>query len=177
MSSIRLFQSSVADDSRFPYFHRMCNAFIDNNFDDSPQSLPFLLLKERLDQISHNEVVAIKVEPDDESNRLLPPASPSLAAKREFDNSSSDSFKEILRRPPKRIKRSSSHLDISFVLSAKADRLRFSDKMAQTCSSGFVTSQPRKYDPAEETFWPDSQGSLERRDISNSGKIKNAEGV
>ncbi|EJD06559.1 uncharacterized protein FOMMEDRAFT_25807 [Fomitiporia mediterranea MF3/22] len=157
MSSVRLFQASVADTSKFPYFHRICNAFLDNAFQDSPQSLRLTHEKAVSIAGSHElgSAASVKEEQDSDSIELASVAAKFLKRAPLVDSSSSADI--LLKRPPKRVKRSSSHVDMSFVLSAKAERLRFSDKLALHPSSDVKINEESNNSLAEELFWPDEE--------------------
>ncbi|KAL5504144.1 hypothetical protein ACEPAH_8217 [Sanghuangporus vaninii] len=155
MSSIRLFQASVTDASKFPFFHRLCNAFMENRFQDSPEHLPLQLMKQQQLSRSQGTYVHIAIGERNENNSGL--ASGGGAHKQQLHLSSSvSSSRSLLRQPPRRIKRSSSHIDMSFVLSAKADRLRLSDKIDQLPSS-IGQLENKQTSPSGELFWPESR--------------------
>ncbi|KAL5526565.1 hypothetical protein ACEPAF_8289 [Sanghuangporus sanghuang] len=150
MSSIRLFQASVTDASKFPFFHRLCNAFMENSFQDSPEPLLLQLMKQQQLSRTQGTYVHIAIGERNENNSGL-----ASGGGAQFHGSSTvSSSRSLLRQPPKRIKRSSSHIDMSFVLSAKADRLRLSDKMAQLPSSD-GRLENKQTSPSGELFWPE----------------------
>lgn len=146
ISSVRLFQASVEDRQAFPYLYRMNLAFAESKFEDSPQSLPIQLMPTNL-PISANNT-------DQNDTNLEPVATTNSSLKRGADFLSSEPFECLLEKPVKRIKRSSSHMDMSFILSAKADRLRFSDKLEHLPDSEIVNDSIED-SSAEEVFWPE----------------------
>ncbi|KAL5525781.1 hypothetical protein ACEPAG_7118 [Sanghuangporus baumii] len=174
MSSIRLFQASVTDASKFPFFHRLCNAFMENSFQDSPEPLSLQVMKQQ--QLSRTQGTYIHIAIEKRNGNDSGRASGG-AHKRQFHGSSSgSSSRSLLRQPPKRIKRSSSHIDMSFLLSAKADRLRLSDKIAQLPSSDGQLKNKRT-SPSRELFWPESrQENDEPEVVIESGPPEMTEG-
>ncbi|KAH8118029.1 hypothetical protein DFH11DRAFT_1503517 [Phellopilus nigrolimitatus] len=155
MSSVRIFQSSVGDSSRFSYFHRLCLAFEGNEVQDSPKQAPFLPPGLHQERVDTTRTPPDEVKKEKQNIRLGLSATSSL--KRSVDTLISDSSEAPFTKPAKRIKRSSSQCEMTFVLSDKADRLRFSDddlwKPSDHESQGPGTFL------AEELFWPESDAA------------------
>ena len=175
MSSIRLFQASVTDAAKFPFFHRLCSAFVENTFQDSPGPVSLQPIERQLLSGSQDECIHDTIETQDENKSGL--VSGLLSHKRRPSCEPSSTLSgSRLWRSTKRFKRSSSHVDMSFVLSAKADRLRFSDKIAQLPSSnGQIKTE--QHSPSGEFFWPESrQNDDEPEEISGVGPAEMAEG-
>lgn len=151
MSSIRLFQAAVADKKVFPYLHRMTLAFAKNIFEDSPQSLPIQLMPTY--PLPQNNSAKIENDTEWKDTDLEPAPTTNSELKRGADFLSETS-ECLLEKPAKRVKRSSSHMDMSFILSAKADQLRFSDKLEHLPNSDIVNDSLES-SPAGEVFWPE----------------------
>ena len=178
-----MFQSSVKDVSRFPFIHKLCTAF---NCDGPCDSLePFVLqtkdnshsnssvpnnnvsLPDPL-SISNDQVDIKSDEPSENTNLDLtatlkhaissgPSRSFSRTRKRNSEPSSSNFSNDFFALPAKRVKRSSSCIESSFVLSAKADPLRLSNGLIQTSetNTSFDIGTADSDNYYEYSFWPD----------------------
>lgn len=123
LSSVRLFQASVSDSSRFSFYQRLCSAFSQNVFKDSPSALHFQVIpsSQTPDELhTHTFGSFVYDENLPPSRNALPELSRSFG-----DNSTLDSSDDLPSRPAKRHKRSSSQNDASFMISSKAPRLSF----------------------------------------------------
>ncbi|THH09152.1 hypothetical protein EW145_g2204 [Phellinidium pouzarii] len=165
LSSIRLFQASVEDPTRFSYFHRLCLALGSNELHDSPQpSDSSTFLRHVFNPKDTNTTTNMPVKKIKKEQQELRLSASTKSLKRQPDTLSSDSSDALHTKPFKRVKRSSSQIDMSFVLSAKADRLRFSDDKWKPDASDYDGKCPISF-PTEEMFWPDGESkstALER---------------
>lgn len=120
-----MFQASVSDSSHFTFYQRLCSAFAENAFKDSPASLSTHIIRSSK---SPEYVHALKSFIADEQENRAPSRSAVPELRHSFgDEGASTSSDNPFVRPPKRMKRSSSQDNLSFVISAKPDRLSFAD--------------------------------------------------
>ena len=167
ISSIRLFQASLKDATLFPYFQNLCLAM-----NDRPCliSSPYVKKSQFVRSFSHSPSTTKKSKKTRDARRVASKlkasskytaGAPGLNQRSNDDrddDTTSDSFDDLLSRPAKRVKRSSSLTEFSFVLS-KADKLRF------TNSSDDNANKSQKWDTTghtQERYWPESDQVNER---------------
>ena len=125
LSSVRLFQASVSDSTRFTFYQRLCSAFVENAFKDSPATLPLEVVRSSQTP-EYLHTFGVYTDDDQENRPLSRTAVPEL--RHSFgDDTTLTSSDGPLSRPAKRVKRSSSYDNLSFVISARANRLSFVD--------------------------------------------------
>lgn len=162
-SSILVLKADSECSARWPYFHALMKA-LDTKYFDSPPH--------RITNTSYHPSPtspALDIEKVICARRYLKNGGDDarfgggtsqlrINRKRDIENSSSGSPGLQLRGPTKRVKHSSSEDGLSFLLSARADRLHFPSELSgdnyQTSRQPFSRGTPYH---AEECFWPDSE--------------------
>jgi hypothetical protein len=125
LSSVRLFQASVSDSTRFSFYQRLCSVFDDSESKESPSGCSLGVIRSsQTPESIHHAPQSFKF---DKHCSLGQSAVPELRHSSGDESTlSSDDF-GLLLRPTKRLKRSSSQDNLSFIISARANRLSFTD--------------------------------------------------
>lgn len=166
LSSIRLFQATIEDPTRFSYFNRLCLALGEGQPHDSPRHSNGSSISRHAfnpkdtNTDTANNIPMRKIKKEQQELRSSASTKPFHKLKRHLDTLTSDSSDALRTKPFKRIKRSSSQIDMTFVLSAKADRLCFSDNDKWKSDASDLDGECPISFPVEELFWPDGESKV-----------------